>query len=124
MRIRLMTAMCSTRLAWRSPPRLSRWRWVSPEEAGSGATPHSIAKPASLRSRLGLSPAVTNSLPGDLHADAGGGQQLRGEFGDHRVAEADGVGKPGSAGAQQLHTGEVAGLVTQFLGRGDDVVAQ
>jgi len=102
-----------------------------------------------------LSPAVTNSLPGDLHADAGGGQQLRGEFGDqrvdelvqggdlvvglqdapgqglqgdagghHRVAEADGVGKPGSAGAQQLHTGEVAGLVTQFLGRGDDVVAQ
>ena len=28
-------------LAWRSPPRLSRWRWVRPHEAGSGAAPQS-----------------------------------------------------------------------------------
>jgi hypothetical protein len=37
-------------LAWRSPPRLSRWRWVRPDEAGSGAAPQSIANAASLRS--------------------------------------------------------------------------
>ena len=34
-----------------------------PEEAGSGATPHSRAKAASLPSRPGLSPAVTSSCP-------------------------------------------------------------
>jgi len=40
-------------LAWRSPPRLSRWRWVRPEDAGMGAVPHRWAKAASPRSRWG-----------------------------------------------------------------------
>jgi hypothetical protein len=69
--------MCSARLACRSPPRFKRCRWVMPEEAGSGATPHSIAKAGSLRIRAGLSPRVTSSCPGGLDADAAGGEQLR-----------------------------------------------
>src|SRR6266545_6452114 len=43
------------------PPRFSRWRVVLPDAAGIGATPHSCAKAASLRSRSGLSPAATSS---------------------------------------------------------------
>ena len=49
--------------ARRSPPRLSRWRSVRPEDAGIGDTPHRWAKAASERSRWGLSPAVTRSWP-------------------------------------------------------------
>src|SRR3954471_10535209 len=45
----------------RSPPRLSRWRTVFPDEAGTGLTPHSAAKPASERRRSGLPPAVRSS---------------------------------------------------------------
>jgi hypothetical protein len=33
--------------ARRSPPWLSRWRWVRPEDAGIGDTPHRWAKAAS-----------------------------------------------------------------------------
>jgi hypothetical protein len=50
-------------LARRSPPRLSRWRSVRPEDAGMGAAPHRCAKAASERSRCGSSPAVTSSWP-------------------------------------------------------------
>jgi hypothetical protein len=45
-------------LAARSPPRLSRWRLVWPDEAGSGLTPHKAANDASDRSRPGLSPGL------------------------------------------------------------------
>ena len=45
------------------PARLSRCRWVLPEEAGSGATPHNIAKAGSLCTRSGLSPAVSRNWP-------------------------------------------------------------
>jgi hypothetical protein len=38
-------------------------RWVRADEAGSGAARQSVANPASLRSRWGLSPAVTSSCP-------------------------------------------------------------
>jgi hypothetical protein len=38
-------------LSWRSPPRLSRRRVVSPLDAGSGATPARRANAASLRPR-------------------------------------------------------------------------
>src|SRR5262245_44873499 len=50
-------------LACRSPPRLSRWRTVLPEEASTGAEPHRIAKAAPERSRPGLSPVATSSAP-------------------------------------------------------------
>lgn len=68
--------------AARSPPRLRRWRWVRPEEAGIGATPARCANPPSEHMRSG-------------YADTGRGQQLaslsdqraglRIEFGDLRV---------------------------------------
>lgn len=45
-------------LACRSPPRLSRCRWVLPNEAGIGETPHRAAKLDSVRIRSGLPPAV------------------------------------------------------------------
>lgn len=54
--------VCGSRLACRSPPRLSRWRLVFPELAGIGAAPHRAAKEASVRIRSGLSPAVTSRV--------------------------------------------------------------
>src|SRR5829696_5479558 len=53
--------VCRALLARRSPPRLSRRRWVLPEEASTGLTPQSAAKDASLWRRSGLSPAVMSS---------------------------------------------------------------
>jgi hypothetical protein len=38
--------VCRAWFARRSPPRESRWRVVLPEEAGTGAVPHSAAKDA------------------------------------------------------------------------------
>ena len=54
-----VTIMCRALLAWRLPPRLSRCRLVLPDDAGSGAAPHSIANAASEVRRSGFSPAVT-----------------------------------------------------------------
>ena len=44
------------------PPRLSLWRLVLPEEAGTGFTPHRAANAASDLSRSGLPPAVTRRV--------------------------------------------------------------
>ncbi len=63
--MRVMTICHSAELAWRSPPRLRRWRICLPEEASTGLAPHSAAKLASVRSRLGLSPTVTSSVLAD-----------------------------------------------------------
>src|SRR5690242_4112361 len=61
--------VCSARLNWRSPPRLSGCRCVCPLEAGTGATPASRAKQASERALVrsdlalpeeGAYPAVTS----------------------------------------------------------------
>ena len=42
------------RLAWRSPPRFSRWRVTLPEEASSGETPHRWAQAASESQAFGV----------------------------------------------------------------------
>ena len=68
--------MCSALLAARSPPRLSRCRTVFPDDAGTGLTPHSDAKPASDLNLSGLSPAVRRSCaapmwPIELRAPCG-----------------------------------------------------
>ena len=55
---RTMTMRHNALLAWRSPPRLSRWRVTLPEDAWIGDTPQRWAQAASERSRSGLSPAV------------------------------------------------------------------
>ena len=55
MRIRESTTMCKAELAWRLPPRFSRWRLVLPDEAGMGHAPQSIAKLASDVNRSGSS---------------------------------------------------------------------
>jgi hypothetical protein len=44
-----------------TPNEWRRWRVILPEDAGTGATPHSAASEASLRSRCGLAPAVTSN---------------------------------------------------------------
>jgi hypothetical protein len=59
--MRTRAIRCSALLAARSPPRESRWRVVLPEDAGTGAAPHSAANAASLRSRCALVPAVTSN---------------------------------------------------------------
>ncbi len=61
--MRTRTMVQSAELAWRSPPRLSRWRLVLPDDACTGEEPHKAAKDFSWRSRSGLSPAVTSSWP-------------------------------------------------------------
>src|SRR6266508_2809435 len=72
-----MTIRHSALLAIRSPPRFSRCRLVLPEEAGSGATPYSLAKAASLDNRSGLSPAATG-LGGPCFGDSGSPHLLPG----------------------------------------------
>src|SRR5688572_1245192 len=49
-------------LASRLPPRLRRCLTTLPEEASMGATPHRLAKEASLLSLWGLSPATIKSV--------------------------------------------------------------
>jgi hypothetical protein len=61
-RIRAREVMYSARLASRFPPRLRRWRTTLPEEASMGATPHRLAKEASLPNLWGLSPATIKSV--------------------------------------------------------------
>jgi hypothetical protein len=58
-------------LASRLPPRLSRWRVVLPDEAGSGATPHRRAKGDLAPQPLGLSPAAANQTAFLAAAGAG-----------------------------------------------------
>src|SRR5690242_15563460 len=62
-------------LAWRSPPGLSRWRTVLPEEAGIGAAPHRCAQAASERSRPGWSPAAISRSAAVLGPDPVEGEQ-------------------------------------------------
>jgi hypothetical protein len=50
-------------LTWRSPPRLSRWRMVLPEDAGCGAVPLQRANAASL---LNLAGSQARSLPAEI----------------------------------------------------------
>ena len=47
MRRRVSAITHSALLAWRSSPRLSRWRTVLPEDASTGLTPHRAASAAS-----------------------------------------------------------------------------
>jgi hypothetical protein len=61
--MRVRTMVHSAEFAWRSPPRLSRWRLVLPEEAWTGVEPQRAAKDFSWPSQPGLSPAVTRSWP-------------------------------------------------------------
>jgi hypothetical protein len=61
-RIRVQAIFHRALLAWRSPPRCSRWRFCAfPEVAGVGAAPHSRAKVASLANPAHLS---ANGPPG------------------------------------------------------------
>src|SRR3989304_4216594 len=53
-----MTVRYSAELAWRWPPRLSRYLDVLPLLAGTGQTPHSLAQAGSERTRSTLSPAT------------------------------------------------------------------
>ena len=84
-----MAMMCNALFAARSPPRLSRWRTVFPDDAGTGLTPHSDAKLASDRSLSGLSPAVRRSWaapmwPIELRGDKVR-RQLIDDGGDHHI---------------------------------------
>jgi hypothetical protein len=104
-------------LAWRSPPRFNRWRWVRPEDAGMAAAPHRCAKAASPRSRWGLSPAVTSSCPAVSTPYPRQGHQGGRAQGDQRLelevepVDLDGLqpvgarkpGQPGPVGAGAFH---------------------
>ena len=63
-----------------------------PEEAGSGATPQSIAQAASDRIRPGLSPGGDEQLPSGFNADARALDESRAEVGDEGLDEVVEVG--------------------------------
>ena len=86
-RIRHTTIMCRAELACRFPPRLRRWRWVFPLEAGIGQAPHIIAKLASQRRRSGFSPAATISSPALATPTPSRRSRLGGELLDERGDE-------------------------------------
>src|SRR3954447_24282118 len=75
-----MAMICRALLAARSPPLLSRWRVVLPDEAGTGLTPHRAAKLASERKRCTLSPAVRSNCAADSWPIAIPGSALRGRL--------------------------------------------
>ena len=74
-----MTIRHSALLAIRSPPRFSRCRLVLPEEAGSGATPHSLAKARLARQALGVVPGGDQQGSGDVGPHPRKGEQRRGD---------------------------------------------
>jgi hypothetical protein len=86
--------VCSARFSCRCPPRLSRSRTSWPEEAGIGATPPSMAKAASERSRPGCDQlisgwAAATGLPawalGQVEAEPGAvGSRARDRHGQDR----------------------------------------
>ena len=129
------------RLSWRSPPRLSRCRVLSPEDASIGATPARRAKAASLWNRPGWNQvtmsraAVTWEMPG-LVEELGCGDLVEGtdvvlEVGDLVVevsdpagdrGQGDLVGGVGAGGAQpgtpvdERAAGEASEVVAEFDG--------
>ena len=62
-------------LAWRSPPRLRRWRVVCPLEAWMGLAPQRAAKDASLWRRWGVVAGGDEECGGCVGSDAVGGEQ-------------------------------------------------
>ena len=72
-------------MAVRSPPRLSRWRWVGPLLAGIGAAPHSCAKAAWGVQPVGVVPEGGQELSSDFGADAGQPDQAWGGCGHQRA---------------------------------------
>src|SRR3954453_11501325 len=78
--------VCRALLARRSPPRLSRRRWVLPEETSTGLTPHNAAKDASLWRRSGLSPAGMSNAAAVSGPTPLRSRQLRG-MGAQRVSD-------------------------------------
>src|SRR5215204_1850585 len=72
-RIRARQIMYSARLASLLPPRLRRCLTILPEEASMGATPHRLAKEASL-------PNLDQERRGAVGADARQRDQLRGRL--------------------------------------------
>ncbi len=56
----------SALLACLSPPRLSLWRFVFPDDACSGLGPHRAANAAFDVIRSGFSPAVTSSFAAEI----------------------------------------------------------
>ena len=116
-RIRTSAIRHSAWLAWRSPPRCSRWRWVRPEDAGMGAVPHRCAKEASERRRWVVAggdsscPAVSIPTPG--RATRVGAAALTVPAAGCRVGGARPAtaasGGPGSAGGLVAAVGLVSG---------------
>jgi len=80
--MRASTTLFRTQFSRRSPPRLSRWRTVLPEDAGIGQVRATWARAASLRTRPGGPPAQDDG--GGDGPDTGHGEQFGCAFGDDR----------------------------------------
>src|SRR3954468_18123189 len=91
--MRLLAISQSALLPWRSPPRLTRCRVVLPLDASIDEAPQRAARAASLRSRVGLSPAtssmraaISGPMPAWLEQSRGGAS---GQLGEDRVELGD-----------------------------------
>ena len=69
-------------LAWRSPPRLSRWRWVRPEDAGIGGGAAQVGEGGLGAQPLGVVAGGDQQLPGGVDPDPGQGDQGGRDRGD------------------------------------------
>jgi hypothetical protein len=72
-----MAIMCNALLAARSPPRLSRWRTVFPDDAGTGLTPHNDAKLAVRPQSFRVVAGRKEKLGGSDVADRIAGDEVR-----------------------------------------------
>src|SRR3954469_4674060 len=150
--MRVLAISQSALLPWRSPPRLRRCRVVLPLDASIGEAPQSAASAASLRSRVGLSPAtssmraaISGPMPDSLSRRGGARRQLgedRVELGDLGVeglvaageaaqrvtCRAEAVASPAAmypcAAGDELAVGELAERLAQLVGRGHDQVLE
>src|SRR5215211_4340526 len=106
MRRRTSKMVCSARLSWRSPPRLSRWRVTCPEEAGIGLVAARAAKAASERRRPACDQltstwaALRGPTPGTSSSHRGSRSDQHGQLG---LEELDALG----GGPQGAHGGPV-----------------
>ena len=107
-------------MAARSPPRLSRWRTVFPDDAGTGLTPHSDAKLASDRNRSGLPPAVRRSCAAPIRRSNYGRRdsaQLADDGGDHCIQVGDLIVQFEVAASQRLEADAIGGIQIPIRGQ-------
>jgi hypothetical protein len=116
-----MAMMCSALLAARSPPRLSRWRTVFPDDAGTGLTPHSDAKLASRAQSFRIVAGCKEELRSSDVADRIAGDEVRRQLiddgDDHYIEIRDLVMQFQVTASQGLEPDAIGGIQVAIGGK-------